>query len=185
MTHRVYLGVGSNIRPVHHIAAGLDELNRRFELICVSSVYESEAVGFDGDNFLNLVAGIRTELALSELHRQLRSLEFDYGREAECTKFSSRTLDIDILSYDALYGEYDGILLPRPETLVNAFVLRPFAEIAPALVLPGQTESLLTLWRRYDTSKQPLERRSFDWNDGQLPVFRNTDDMANARAFLL
>lgn len=185
MTHLVYLGLGSNIRPAHHITAGLDELDRHFELICVSSVYESEAVGFAGDNFLNLVAGIRTALTLSDLHHRLRALEFDYGRDEDCTKFSSRTLDIDILTYDDLSGEHDGIDLPRGETLTNAFVLCPFAEIAPELILPGQTESLHALWQRYDTSRQPITKLPFNWKDGQLPVFRNTGNVANAREFPL
>lgn len=65
--HLVYLGIGSNVRPEHHIAAGLDELDRHFRLLRVSTVYRSQAVGFDGDPFLNLVA-------LVECRRSLRSL---------------------------------------------------------------------------------------------------------------
>jgi 2-amino-4-hydroxy-6-hydroxymethyldihydropteridine diphosphokinase len=157
MTHLVYLGLGSNTDPEHNLRCGLEELETRYDLIDVSGVVKSAAVGFDGEPFLNLVVYLQVTASLQDLHTTLRSIEFAYGRTEDCTKFSSRTLDIDILTFDDLQGEHHGIILPRPETTRNAFVLGPFAEVAPDLVLPGESLSLRALWEAYDKVEQVLE----------------------------
>ncbi|MEX0941342.1 MAG: 2-amino-4-hydroxy-6-hydroxymethyldihydropteridine diphosphokinase [Pseudomonadales bacterium] len=163
MTHLCYLGLGSNINPDTNIRCGLDELARAFHLNAVSRVYQSEAVGFKGDAFLNLVVSISTTLDLEALSIRLREIEYDYGRPVDCTKFSPRTLDIDLLTYDNLAGCMAGITLPRPETIINAFVLCPFVDIAPELVLPGQSMTLAELWRVYDGPRE-LAPVPFGWN---------------------
>ena len=84
---------------------------------------------------------------LAQLSRELKQLERNLGRTEALKKFSSRTLDIDILTYDNLQGLHEGILLPRPEISYNAYVLRPFAELQPELVLPGSNTCLSHLWR--------------------------------------
>lgn len=162
MTHTVYLGIGSNIDAHHNIAVGLDEVSGLLSVFAISSVYRSEAVGFSGDDFLNLVVGTKTDLTLEELAGMLRSIEFMHGREPDCSKFSSRKLDIDVLTYDDLVGEFGGNVLPRPETTRNAFVLRPFSEIAPTLVLPNQALSLADLWRQYEED-QRISPEPFCW----------------------
>lgn len=162
MNHVCHLGLGSNIDPDTNIRRGLDALARTFRLDAVSRVYEAEAIGFEGDAFLNLVAGISTTLNLETLCTRLRQIEYEFGRPEDCTKFSSRTLDIDVLTYDSLAGCFAGITLPRPETTINAFVLCPFADIAPDLVLPGQSLTVGQLWRSYDRP-QRLAPVPFDW----------------------
>lgn len=168
MRHRVFLGVGSNIDPDHHIACALDELDRRIELKRISSVYRSEPIGFDGDAFLNLAVEATTSLGPGELHHMIRSIEYGYGRVDALGKFSSRQVDVDILAVDELHGTVDGIDLPRDETTRNAFVLAPMAEIAGDLVLPGERESLAELWARYDRN-QHVERVEFSWRGRCLP----------------
>jgi 2-amino-4-hydroxy-6-hydroxymethyldihydropteridine diphosphokinase len=162
MNHLCYLGLGSNIDPDTNIRCGLDALARTFRLNAVSRVYEAEAIGFEGDVFLNLVASISTTLDLETLCTRLRQIEYEFGRPEHCTKLSPRTLDIDILTYDSLAGCLAGITLPRPETTTNAFVLCPFADIAPDLVLPGQSMTVGELWRTY-TRPQQLAPVPFDW----------------------
>ena len=80
---RVYLSIGSNIDRQQHITACLDALAAAFGELTLSSVYESEAVGFAGDNFFNLVAGVDTDLGVGELAAQLRRIEFDNGRRRQ------------------------------------------------------------------------------------------------------
>lgn len=157
MKHFSYLGLGSNIDANRHLELGLAELAHILTVIDISSVVKSEAIGFDGDPFLNLVVSVETSADLATLHMQLREIEFRYGRTENCTKFSSRTLDIDILTFDDLAGQHHGITLPRPETTENAFVLGPLSEIAPSYVLPGQTSSMAELWAQFDKAGQPLE----------------------------
>ena len=128
---RVYLSLGSNIDRYRHIEAALDVLWRQFGELLISPVYESEAVGFDGDPFLNLVVGFDCDWPVGQLAGVLRQIEVDFGRKPEMAKFAPRSLDIDILTVDKLVGEVDGVLLPRQEITENAFVLQPLSDIAP------------------------------------------------------
>lgn len=159
----VYLGVGSNIERERYITAGLDALLGLFGEFALSSVYDSSAIGFDGQPFLNLVAVVETELGVGELARQLRHIEVEHGRPANASRFSARQLDIDILLYDAQVGIIEGVELPRGEILENAFVLCPLAELAPQLCHPVLGETYAKLWQAYDKGAQSLHKVAFAW----------------------
>ncbi len=165
---RVYLSLGSNIDRYRYISAGLDALADRFGELLISSVYESEAVGFDGDNFLNLVVGLDTGMELGALASVLRKIEHDNDRRRDGgPRFSARTLDIDILTYDELVGCHDGVDLPRDEIVKNAFVLLPLAEIAPQSAHPQLGQSYKVLWQGYDKA-QKLWPVDFHWRGRQI-----------------
>ena len=121
--HTIFISVGSNVDKEKHTKAGLQGMYQAFGTLILSSVFESESVGFDGHNFYNLVAGFKTKLSVGELSRCLKAIEDDNGRCRKGPKFSGRTLDIDILTYDALTGDREGVQLPRDEIVKNAFVL--------------------------------------------------------------
>jgi 2-amino-4-hydroxy-6-hydroxymethyldihydropteridine diphosphokinase len=159
----VFLGVGSNIERERYIIAGLDALLGLFGDLTLSSVYESEAIGFEGQPFLNLVVGVETDISVAALARQLRHIEIEHGRPQNTTRFSSRQLDIDILTYDDLVGEIEGVELPRSEILENAFVLCPLAELAPEGVHPAVKKSYERLWEDYDRSSQLLQKVELIW----------------------
>jgi 2-amino-4-hydroxy-6-hydroxymethyldihydropteridine diphosphokinase len=135
MTH-CYVSVGSNIDKAKNIDAGLNSLREMFGELSVSPIYETAAVGFDGDNFYNLVVGFESDLSAHAVFQILRELEFKHGRSSNSQKFSPRSLDLDLL----LYGDEiidDGILkLPRDDIEKYAFVLQPLADIAPNLIHP-------------------------------------------------
>jgi 2-amino-4-hydroxy-6-hydroxymethyldihydropteridine diphosphokinase len=150
--HQVFLGIGSNIEALQNIKSALQFLNSNHTNLSISETYQSKAVGFDGPPFLNLVVGFRTEMRLGQLSREVKQLERNHGRTEALKKFSSRTLDIDILTYDNLQGLHEGILLPRPEISYNAYVLRPFAELRPELMLPGSDTRLIDLWHALEKS---------------------------------
>ena len=165
---RVYLGVGSNIERERYIVAGLDALQGLFGELALSSVYDSQAIGFDGQPFLNLAVAIDTPLGVGELARQLRHIEVEHGRPARTTRFSPRQLDIDILTYGDEVGTIDGVELPRGEILENAFVLCPLAELAPEVVHPTAGHNYAQLWRDYCQApaadeSQVVTRSAFDW----------------------
>ena len=126
---RVYLGVGSNIDRENNIRGALRALEERYGDIMVSPVYESAAVGFDGSPFYNLVVAIDTDKTVGMLAAELRAIEEAWGRDRRSPKFSSRTLDIDILTWGNACGEVDGVSLPRDEVLKYAFVLKPLADL--------------------------------------------------------
>jgi 2-amino-4-hydroxy-6-hydroxymethyldihydropteridine diphosphokinase len=98
-----YLGLGSNIEARANIASGIAGLRREFERTELSPIYRAPAVGFRGNDFLNLVARIDTDLSPLELRDYLHALEDRHGRDRHQPKFSDRTLDIDILLYDDLW----------------------------------------------------------------------------------
>ncbi|WP_413664227.1 2-amino-4-hydroxy-6-hydroxymethyldihydropteridine diphosphokinase [Microbulbifer sp. CNSA002] len=160
---QVYLSLGSNINRAQYIRAALDALAGRFGELQVSRVFESEAVGFQGDNFYNLVVGLQTDLPVGQLALCLRGIEDANGRLRSGPKFSARTLDIDILTYDHLTGTVDGVKLPRGEIVKNAFVLQPLAEIAPEVLHPVEQKTYRQLWDEYDQASQKLWPVEFIW----------------------
>lgn len=163
---KVFLGLGSNKKPDFHIARALDSLNAQFGTLRMSPVYESAAVGFKGDNFLNLVVEIETSLPVKDLLQTLRAIENANGRDRSAPRFSGRTLDIDILMYGDVVGEVDGVTLPREEILQNAFVLQPLADLAPDLIHPQKQQTISMLWQAYDKDRQRLWRVPFPWRPG-------------------
>ncbi len=153
----IFLGLGSNIEPARYLRIGLEALEALLGNLRRSAVYEGAAIGFVGDPFWNLVVAAETRLSVGELQMALREIEYAHGRPKNATSKSPRTLDIDILTHGDLVGKVDGVLLPRPEILKNAFVLRPLAELAGDAVHPSEGRSYAALWADYDQARQPLE----------------------------
>lgn len=153
---RVYVSIGSNIDRERNIAAALASLREQFGELQQSTVYETEAVGFEGDPFYNLVVGFDTALAPRELARLLRDIEDRHGRQRNGGKFSARTLDLDLLLYDDLVLDEPDLKLPRAEILEYAFVLRPLAEIAGQRRHPLSGFSFADLWGAFDPTAQPM-----------------------------
>ena len=152
----VLLGLGSNQNAAKTFISAIKCLKAYFGDVVLSPVYESEAVGFKGDNFLNMVIEVQTELSVGDLLALLKKIEDTHGRDRSMPKFSGRTLDIDILVYDNIVGVIDGVPLPRDEILDNAFVLKPLSDTWPELLHPERKEPYCVLWQKYDKSKQRL-----------------------------
>ena len=150
----VFIGIGSSINRLRNIQSGLSFLKDTFGKLVISTVYESEAVGFTGGNFYNLVVGFNTTLAITELIAQLKSIELAHGRPLKTVKFAPRTLDLDLLLYDQ-YVDAD-LNLPRAEIIKNAFVLKPLAELAGQLKHPLLDETYQSLWDNYPQHSQKL-----------------------------
>lgn len=153
---QVYVSIGSNIDKKKNISGCLKALAEHFGALVLSPIYESEAVGFEGDNFYNLVAKFKTSLSVGELNEQLKAIEDQYGRKRTGPKFSGRTLDIDILTYDDLVGDIDGVQLPRDEITKNAFVLLPMNDIAADELHPELQVTYGRLWFFFDKESQSL-----------------------------
>lgn len=164
----VFVSIGTNIRRYFHVTAALDRLYEAFGPLDVSQVYESEAVGFDGDHFLNLVARFDTDKTIGELSKWLKALEDEYGRCRNVEKFSARTLDIDILTYDHVIGLVDGVELPRDEISKNAFVLLPLSEIAGEEQHPAYAACYSEMWSGYDQKAQKLWSVDFEWQGKKI-----------------
>jgi 2-amino-4-hydroxy-6-hydroxymethyldihydropteridine diphosphokinase len=158
---RVWLSIGSNQDREQNIRGAVRALRAEFGELTLSSVYESPAVGFDGDPFFNLVAGISTDLPADLLNKRLRAIEEAHGRIRQGEKFTSRTLDLDLLTYDNLVSDNKGIKLPREEILRYSFVLMPLAEVAGEERHPLNGRTYGELWEAFDSSSQPIWRSEF------------------------
>lgn len=144
---RVFVSIGSNIDRERNIQGALEALTQRFGPLAVSTIYETAAVGFDGQPFYNLVVAFDSDESVDAIRAELRRIEDAHGRQRNgVPKFSSRTLDLDLL----LCGDVvDPVAnLPHPDILNYAFVLGPLAELAPELLHPASGDALLVLWRK-------------------------------------
>lgn len=154
---KVYLGLGSNIDPEENLRRGVRELRQRFGELELSGVYRSAAAGFEGDDFLNLVAGMKTDHSPLAINEQIEEIHRIVGRRRGEERYSSRSLDIDLLLYDDLIVDEPPLRLPRCDILEYSFVLRPFAELAPELVHPQTGRTLAEHWHAFDEQSHPLE----------------------------
>lgn len=160
---RIYISLGSNIEREINTREGVKALRERFGELELSSVYESEAVGFEGDAFYNMVIACDVTEDVFTANQALRDIEDANGRDRRGPKFSSRSLDLDLLLYDDLVLNERGLKLPREEILHYAFVLWPMAEIAPKLTHPEVGKSYADMWHDFDKSKENLKPIEFSF----------------------
>lgn len=153
---RVYVSIGTNIERERHVRAALSALEAHYGTLQCSVVYETAAVGFEGDNFYNLVVGFDTDEPPAEVAAQLRSIEDNNGRVREGARFSSRTLDLDMLLYDDLIIEEGRLQLPRAEITKYAFVLKPLAEIAGQRRHPLTGTTFAQLWAEFPKNAEAI-----------------------------
>lgn len=157
---RVYVSIGSNVDRERNIRACLQALQAAFGELQVSTVYRSAAVGFQGDDFFNLVVGFDTATDVESLAAQMRDIEAAQGRRRNNQRFASRTLDLDILLYDDLVSQEDSLRIPREDITQYAFVLLPLAELAGERLHPQLKVTFTDLWQdftaRHDTNLVPV-----------------------------
>jgi len=153
---RIFVGVGSNVDRERNIQAGLRALSDAFGELDVSTIYETEAIGFAGDNFYNLVVGFESAKSPEQVAATLSAIEYRFGRDRGGGRFAPRTLDLDLLLYNDLVRHDAEIRVPREDVTKYAFVLRPLAEIAGDLCHPVSGEHFADLWARFDQSSQAL-----------------------------
>ena len=151
----VYIALGSNLgdRRANLIDA-ISQLRQKVLIEQVSSVYETEpAYVTDQPRFYNMVLRGSTPLAPEELLRFLQSVERRMGRE-RILRYGPRPIDLDILVYGDLQLETEKLTVPHPRIAERAFVLAPFAEIAPDLVFPGQQQRVAKLFEQLGSEGQ-------------------------------
>jgi 2-amino-4-hydroxy-6-hydroxymethyldihydropteridine diphosphokinase len=153
---QVFVAAGSNVAPHEHMALATCELARAFPDVRFSPWYQNPAAGFEGADFINLVAAFTTALDVDELLVVLRTIEALCGRPREAPRWAPRTMDLDVLLYGDLVCQRPGLTLPRPDLLVRAYMLGPLAELAPNLVHPSAGMTIGELWQHFDQAAHPL-----------------------------
>jgi 2-amino-4-hydroxy-6-hydroxymethyldihydropteridine diphosphokinase len=156
----VFVSVGSNTEPRRFLAEGVALMRERFGAIDLSPVYKNSSVGFDGEDFYNLVAVFENDQTPQTLAGDLRLIEDQCQRDRSLPRHAPRTLDLDLLLYgDAVISE-KGLEIPRPEILQRSYVLKPLADLRPTMLHPGREQSYGDLWKHFDTGRHPLQRVS-------------------------
>ena len=122
---KYYLSVGSNINAEANIILAIEKLQKILEKTKYSSVHQTKAEGFEGDDFLNLVMSGDCDLSFEDLNLKLKEIEDQSGRKRDVPKFSARTLDIDIV----LQIDEDEIIFESDEIEKYSFVSEPLKEI--------------------------------------------------------
>lgn len=139
---RAYVALGSNLGdPRAQVLAGFEALDAlpRTSLSRRSRLYRTPPWGvLEQPPFVNAVAELKTGLSPRALLEALLDAERRAGRVRDARRWGPRTLDLDLLHVDGVRLDEDGLQLPHPRIGERAFVLRPLAELAPALELPGQ-----------------------------------------------
>jgi 2-amino-4-hydroxy-6-hydroxymethyldihydropteridine diphosphokinase len=152
----VYVAAGSNVEPEKNLARALDELEQAFGDLAISPAYRNRAVGFDGADFINLVVGFRAAVPPRQVKQALERIEESCGRPRAAPKWGPRTMDLDILLYDQVVSDEPGLILPRPDLLRRAFMLKPLADLAPGLQHPTQHRTIGELWADFASVDHPL-----------------------------
>ena len=153
----VYLGLGSNVDPDTNLRMAVRELSERYGELLVSEVYRSAAVGFDGDDFLNLVVSMQSENSAKSICETIELIHNLSGRQRS-KQWEARPLDIDLLLYNDEIIDEPPVRVPRSDVLEYSFVLRPLAEIAPDLRHPVTGRTMLEHWQEFDAASHPMER---------------------------
>ena len=122
---KFYLSLGSNINAEANIILAIEKLQKILDNSEYSSVHQTKAEGFEGDDFLNLVVSGDAELSFDELNKKLKDIEDEAGRNRVAPKFSARTLDIDIV----LQIDDEEIIFESDEVTKYSFVSEPLKEL--------------------------------------------------------
>ena len=163
---RCWISVGSNVERERSIRGAVADLRETFGRLILSPVYETPAVGFDGESFLNLVAGFDSDRPVADIDTRLHAIEDAHGRVRGPDKFAPRTLDLDLLTWGDAVGVFDGVELPRDEILKYGFVLGPLAEVAPDERHPATGRRYADLWAELSPAMEPLRPCALVLDDG-------------------
>jgi 2-amino-4-hydroxy-6-hydroxymethyldihydropteridine diphosphokinase len=142
----VYIAAGSNVDPLPNLRLALRELTRHYPDLRLSTAYRNPAVGFVGDDFINLVVGFATTDSLDQVIANMHAAEALCGRSRTAPKWEPRSMDLDLLLYGTKICDESHLKLPRPDLLKRSFMLRPMAELAPTLRHPVEGKSMRQLW---------------------------------------
>ena len=153
---RIVVSVGSNLERERNVKDALAALGKAFGELSRSPVYESAAYGFDGPPFYNLVVVFVTPLDIRAVRTKIQAIENLQGREIGEDRSGSRSLDLDLLLYDDAVFHDQGLDVPRREIFEHAYILKPLADLLPAVRHPVTGESFADIWLRLGSRQEAL-----------------------------
>lgn len=153
---RVFVAAGSNVEAERNLALAARELRQAFGVVHFSPAYRNVAVGFEGPDFINLVAAFDTSREVDEVVTELQRIEGLCGRARQAPKWAPRSMDLDILLYGAMLSDRAGLVLPRPDLVKRPYMLGPMADIAPDERHPTLGRTVGELWATFDRDAHPM-----------------------------
>jgi 2-amino-4-hydroxy-6-hydroxymethyldihydropteridine diphosphokinase len=171
----VYVAAGSNVCAEQNIRSALGQLALSFPHLAVSPAYRNAAVGFAGNDFVNLVVGFDTDMPLRAVIDELHRIEKFCGRERNAPKWAPRSMDLDILLYGDLVLSEPGLTLPRLDLTRRPYMLGPLADLAPQIIHPTLKRSIGELWREFDRDAHRMT--AITLNDSNAAAAVNDDDL--------
>ncbi len=147
----VHINIGSNENRALKITLALEALKEEFSDIVVSSLYESPAEGFKGNDFYNIGVNATTEKSSHEVKSTLKEIENALGRDRELPKFSARIIDLDLVLYNEVVDT--ALNLPRSDVLKCAYFLAPLAELSAIKKHPIEKQTYQKLWQAFQSRK--------------------------------
>jgi 2-amino-4-hydroxy-6-hydroxymethyldihydropteridine diphosphokinase len=153
---RVYVAAGSNVDAERNLVLAARELRQAFGAVRFSPAYRNVAVGFEGPDFINFVAGFETARSVDEVVAELQRIEGLCGRERHAPKWAPRSMDLDILLFGPMLSNQPGLVLPRPDLVKRAYMLGPMADIAAAERHPTLGRTIGELWAAFDRQAHPM-----------------------------
>jgi 2-amino-4-hydroxy-6-hydroxymethyldihydropteridine diphosphokinase len=152
---------------VANLRRALAVLARHYPRLRCSRAYRNAAVGFEGDDFVNLAVCFDTSDDVQSVLAHLHEAEAACGRERNAPKWAPRSMDLDILLFGGRVCDEPGLVLPRPDLARRAYMLGPAAELAPETVHPTLGRTLAELWRDFARDGHPMHEVDFGWPDDE------------------
>ena len=153
----VFVAAGSNVDPVGHLRRALGILRSHYPGLRRSRAWRNAAVGFEGDDFVNLVIAFETDETVHAVLARLHETEVACGRARDAPRWAPRSMDLDVLLYGDRVSHEPGLTLPRPDLVRRAYVLGPIVELAPELRHPTLKLTMRELWKRFDRDAHPMQ----------------------------
>ena len=160
---QVLVAAGSNVAPLANLRRALEALARHYPALRASAAYRNRAVGFEGEDFINLVVGFDADDDVHTVIAHLHEAEALCGRARHAPKWAPRSMDLDILLFGDRVCDEPGLVLPRPDLVRRAYMLGPAAEVAPDTVHPTLGVTLADLWRNFAQPEHPMVAVPLGW----------------------
>jgi 2-amino-4-hydroxy-6-hydroxymethyldihydropteridine diphosphokinase len=137
---KVYISMGSNIgNKKENLDRAVEILKEKLKITRISSYYETEPVGYkEQDWFINIVLEALTDISPHELLEFCQGIEKEMKR-VKTIRFGPRIIDVDILLYEGFESDEEELTIPHPRMKERAFVMHPLHEIAPELIIGGES----------------------------------------------
>ncbi|HYM36251.1 MAG TPA: 2-amino-4-hydroxy-6-hydroxymethyldihydropteridine diphosphokinase [Steroidobacteraceae bacterium] len=162
---KVFVAAGSNVDPLANLQRALLELKKHYRLK-LSPAYRNKAVGFEGEDFINLVIEFETTDSVEQVIAHLHEAEAVCGRPRDAPKWAPRTMDLDLLLFGDLVHDDERVKLPRRDLTKRAYMLRPMAELAPDVRHPILGRTMRELWSEFDSKGHEMSRVNFQLKSG-------------------